>query len=89
MPAYRIILLSTSAVLAIGMIRGESPLSNYFELRESQGVLADTVHGLHQEVSTLKEEISKIENSPNYAHRVLRDKYHVTEENESIVFFAD
>jgi cell division protein FtsB len=37
----------------------------------------------------LSEEIRKIKSSPAYARKVLRDKYHVTDANEKIIFFAD
>lgn len=89
MPAHRIIMISTSLVLAIGMIRGESPFKRYFQLKDSKEVLAETVAGLEKEISLLSSELEKINKSPNYAQRVLRDKYHVTDKNESIVFFAD
>lgn len=89
MPASRIIIISTAAVLAIGMVRGENPFNRYFKLSESREVLAETVDSLENEISHLSEELEKIQKSPNYAQKVLRDKYHVTEENESIIFFAD
>ena len=89
MPAYRIIILSTSVVFIIGMIRGENPFKSYLELSASKQVLANTVQELEGKVGYLNREIEKITRSPSYAQKVLRDKYHVLEENESIIFFAD
>ena len=82
-------MISTSLVLVVGMIRGENPVKSYLELSESQQILAETVRNLEQNVSELNSEIEKISRSPSYAQKVLRDKYHVLEENESIIFFAD
>ncbi|SMF66818.1 septum formation initiator family protein [Pseudobacteriovorax antillogorgiicola] len=89
MPPYRIIILMGALVLTVGMIRGENPISTYWELKDSQQILEETVSGLQHDVRSLEDEIYKIEKSPHYAHKVLRDKYHVTEAGESIVFFAD
>lgn len=76
-------------VLAIGMLRGESSVRTYFDLRKSRGVLQETVDGLKAENSTLAEEILRLKRSPSYAKKVLRDKYHVIEEDEDIIFFAE
>jgi cell division protein FtsB len=78
-----------AAVLGIGMVRGESSIYNYFELRESREVLASTVAELEKENTGIAMEINKIKRSSSYARKVLRDKYHVTEKGERIVFFAD
>ncbi len=76
-------------VLAVGMVRGESSISSYIELRQSHAVMVETVKGLSNKNIKLINEISKIRKSPKYARKVLRDKYHITEEGERIVFFAD
>jgi len=77
------------AVLTVGMIRGESSLDSFLELRRSRMVMSETVRVLEETNKNLTEEISKIRESPRYARRVLRDKYHVTDEGERIVFFAN
>ncbi len=82
-------LWSASIVLAWGSLRGENSLEKYLELSASLDVLESTIQQLRSDVSDLNEEINRIENSPTYAKKVLRDKYHVTEENEVIIFFAD
>ena len=89
MTAQRIILISCSLVLLVGVIRGESPFTRYFKLSESQEILNETVEGLEREIAQISAEIERIEKSPSYAEKILRDKYHVTDKNESIVFFAD
>lgn len=71
------------------MIRGESSLQTYVELQRSQEVLGKTVNKLEDENRSLSQEIYKLKNSKEYARRVLRDKYHVTDADESIVYFAD
>jgi cell division protein FtsB len=84
-----IMLASTVLVLVLGMVRGDQTLLNYFRLLESRDVLAETVESLEKENEALRYEMKKIRHSPNYARRVLREKYHVTEPNEKIIFFAD
>ena len=89
MHPYRLIIAASTLVLLLGMVRGENPFRRYWELTESQQVLESTVSVLAAETQDLKDEITKIENSANYARRVLRDKYHDVDEGETIIFFAD
>jgi cell division protein FtsB len=76
-------------VLTIGVLRGEHSIANYFELRQSREVLGKTVAGLQNENSDLSKEIVKLKKSKGYARKVLRDKYHITDDDEKIIFFAD
>ena len=76
-------------ILGLGMVRGESTLKDYFELSKSREILKNTVENLKSENSDLSEEIVKLKKSPSYAKKVLRDKYHVTEPNENIIFFTE
>jgi cell division protein FtsB len=78
-----------AAVLAIGMVRGESSISSYYALEKSRGVMAKTVETLRAENQALNDEIVRLKESPSYAKKVLRDKYHVTDEDEDIIFFAE
>ena len=89
MLAHRIIVLMSISVLLVGIFRGENPYKRYWELIDSKIILQDAVEDLSTDVDHLTLEIKRIEKSPSYARRVFRDKYHITEENESIVFFAD
>lgn len=84
-----LILSMTVLVLLLGSIRGDQNLIHYFKLKQSREILQKAVLELEQETSELKKEISRIQNSPNYARKILREKYHVTEKNERIIFFAD
>ena len=76
-------------VLVNGVIQGEQSIQRYFELRSNLNVMNNTVDGLEQENEDLLKEIHKLKTSPDYARKVLRDKYHLTEPNERIVFFSE
>ncbi len=81
--------VAAMVILNIGLVRGSSSIAGYFDLKQSRDALALTVDRIVAENKGLREEIDRIVSSPVYARKVLRDKYHVTEENEDIVFFAD
>lgn len=85
----RFLVIFGIAVLGFGTIRGDNTFASFFSLRESRKILTETVDSLRNENKNLAEEINKIKSSPAYARKVLREKYHLTEENEKIVFFAD
>ncbi len=85
----RIIYGLTILVLLVGTLRGEGSILDYFKLRKSLGVLEATIDKLDSGNNELSEEIRKIKASPDYARKVLRDKYHVTDPDEKIIFFAD
>jgi cell division protein FtsB len=76
-------------VMAVGMVRGESSVKGYFDLQQRRDVLKQTVDGLKTENAAIGDEIMRIKKSPAYARKVLRDKYHVTDEDEDIVFFPE
>lgn len=76
-------------VLVTGLLRGSGGIEDFFALRESRDRLAETVEKLKHETEALEDEIHKIKTSKSYATRVFKDKYHVTEEGERIIFFAD
>ncbi len=73
----------------IGTWRGDKTFGDYFELKASQLVLKKAVGTLEGDISRLEEEIMKITESPSYARKVYRDKYHRTEEHETIMFLGD
>lgn len=85
----RFLVIFGIAVLGFGTIRGENTFGSYFKLKESRKILEETVTSLRNENKNLSDEINKIKSSPAYAKKVLREKYHVTEDNEKIIFFAD
>ncbi len=85
----RIIYGLTLAVLLIGTLRGEGSILDYFKLKKSLEVLEDTISKIEGNNYELREEIRKIKSSPDYARKVLRDKYHITDSDEKIIFFAD
>ena len=77
------------AVIGMGIVRGENSVQGFYELKRSRDVLAGSVDLLKKENSGLSDEIQRIKKSPTYARKVLRDKYHVTDEGEDIVFFPE
>jgi cell division protein FtsB len=84
------VILSLGAIiLGVGMVRGESSISNYMDLHRSEKVLEKTVANLQNSNAELNLEIHKIKESSSYAKKVLRDKYHVTESGEKIVFYGE
>lgn len=87
--ALKLLITLSFVVLTIGALRGENSVFKYFELQKSEAVLQETVANLETENELLQSEIQKISQSTNYARKILREKYHVTEENETIIFFAD
>ena len=52
-------------------------------------ILEEAVVGLKAENEHLAGEIIQIKESKAYARKVLREKYHVTDENEKIIYYAD
>jgi cell division protein FtsB len=77
------------AVIGLAMFRGESSFDGYLALVKSRDLLRGTVGQIAQENSAIQSEILKLKESPSYARKVLRDKYHVVEQDENIVFFAE
>ena len=75
--------------MGINVIRSRQSLKTYMALKEDRQVLSHTVETLKSDISQLQEEIHKLKVSPEYALKVLRDKYHVTEKNEEIIFFTN
>lgn len=84
-----VLVTAGAAVLGLGLVRGDNSLTQYFALGKSRTVLAATVKQLEQENANLSEEILRLKKSPDYARKVLRDKYHLTDADEDIVFFAE
>lgn len=84
-----ILLMWGVAVIALAMFRGESSIDGYWTLVKSRDVLRGTVGQIAAENAAIQNEIIKLKESPNYARKVLRDKYHVVEQDENIVFFTE
>ena len=81
--------LFATAVIAIGIMRGETSIGRYFSLAKSKTILQEAVTELETENINLANEIERIKESKSYARKVLRDKYHVTDDDEKIVYYAD
>ena len=78
-----------ASVLLLGIFRGESSIRTFLNLKKSEATLAKTVLEIKHENKLLALEIEKIQKSPSYALRVLRDRYHMTGDQESMVLFSD
>lgn len=87
--AFAGLLIFGAVVLNIGIMRGDNSIRDYFELRKSREVMQKTIGDLEKENQDLDQEITRLKKSKNYARKVLRDKYHLTDPDENIVFFAD
>ena len=85
----RTLYFGSMLALVIATVRGKTSLSDYYRLRESADVLQEALSQMEFEIETLDNEIEKIKNSPSYAKKILRDKYHLTEDDEFIIFFGD
>ena len=77
------------AVLALGSYRGETSLRSYLSLLNSEKVLVHTVGLLSSDIKRLEKEIAMTKTSSVYVHKLLRDKYHITEKGEQILLFED
>lgn len=77
------------AVIGLAMFRGESSFDGYWALVKSRDVLHGTVGQIAAENAAIQGEIMKLKESPSYARKVLRDKYHIVDQDENIVFFAE
>ena len=78
-----------TVVIAIGIVKGETSIERYFSLKESERILSSAVDAIDAENNRLSAEITKLKSSPEYARKTLRDKYHVTDEDEKIIYYAD
>ncbi len=85
----RLVFGFTLIVLLVSSMRGELSILDYFKLNRSLQILEASVERLKHENQAISDEIRKIKSSPLYARKVLRDKYHVTDPDEKIIFFAD
>ena len=80
---------SATVVLMVGVVRGRSSIGAYFKLKESARKLEAAVAALEAENREMQMEIERIKSSKSYARKVLRDKYHVTDCYEKIIFFTE
>lgn len=87
--ASRLLVVLFLLVLVNSIIRGKHSIGGFFDLKKSHDLIEKTVEGLKSENELLETEISRISHSSDYAKKVLRDKYHIIEENEELIFFDD
>jgi len=88
-PFLKIIMTAMTLLFFYHSFRDKQRYLNYLQLRKSRNTLEKAVLQLESKKTKLKTEITKIRNSKDYARKVLRDNYHLIEEDERIIFFAD
>ena len=84
-----LIVCSTLAILLLGAVRGEHSWGEHRRLGHSARILQDTVTRLEGEIEILETQMAQIKASPIYARKILRDKFHMTDERERILFFEE
>ena len=85
----RFFIVYAGFILIMAMLRGEIGVSDYFRLDKSRLILLSALNNLEAEQAYLKDEITKLTMSKEYALKVLKDRYHIVGENEYIIFFND
>lgn len=85
----RVLLLFGVIVLLVGVWRGENSITHSYHLQRSAEILRQHIAQLTAGNKRLADEINKLHNSKSYAQKVLRDRYHLVDDDENIVFFAD
>lgn len=83
------IIIAFSAILLVGIVRGSIDTLRYFDLKKSFNELKQATHNLRKENQEIELEVHKIKTSPQYAKKILKDRFHMTEDNENIVFLED
>ncbi len=86
---FWVLLLYGALVLNIGLFRGEIGINKFFELNDSKTYLIDTIENIRTENKNLTDEINKILESQSYAKKVLKEKYHIKNANEEIIFLTE
>ena len=87
--ALRLLIVFGISVLIVGICRGEHLFSSSFRLAENASLLRQQIDQLRVENQHLALEITKLKNSKSYARKVLRDKYHLVDTGEKMVFLTD
>lgn len=85
----RLLILFGIVVLATGIVRGRSSISHSYHLERNANILRRQIAQLVAENVVLEAEITRMKESSSYARKVLRDKYHLLDNGENIMFFAD
>ena len=85
----RVLWIMLLYLLMSGVVRGERSWQDYRELREKHDVLARIVEDIKTENRALSLEMQRISHSQEYAHKVLRDKYHMLHVDEELIFFDE
>ena len=87
--SLKVIIIMLSITLVAGILKTRNNISSYIALNKSCQVLEKTIQELEQDIRGLEEEILRINQSKSYVSKLLKDRYHIVNENEEILFLAD
>ena len=76
-------------VLTISSLKGLQGALRFSQLQKSRDLLIQANQKLEKEIKTINYEIEKIDKSKAYVRKQLKDRYHLTEKGEHIIFFAN
>lgn len=73
-------------VFLLGITRGNNNALVYYQLKSKKHDLENRISEISQNNETISLDIQRIKEFPQYARRLLKDKFHLTEEGEKLVF---
>ena len=74
-------------VLFNGIKNRQVDRNDFSKLINKKQILTEVVQQLKKENEILMTEIDRINNSSEYAKKVFKEKYHILNENEQMLFF--
>ena len=84
-----IVVTLLSGVCLYNSLKNGNTIAHYYELKESEKLLEETIKTLESDVVDLETKLTRIKNSPEYAKKFLKDKYNITEKGETFVYYKD
>lgn len=75
--------------MLVGTLRGNHTLKDIAELKKSHNILKKTVDNLQDEIGQLSSEVLKLKTSPDYALKVLRERYNYRRDQEEVLYLPD
>lgn len=86
---FQSLLIFILVSLSLGFFRGTKSYENFQQLKNSAKILNKRVAKLEENTLQLENEILKINQSPNYIKKLLKDKYNEKEAGEVMQEFVD
>lgn len=78
-----------TVALFSGIYQNKEAYKEYRKLKNAEIHLQNKVDSLNNQIETMQSEIDNIRSSAVYAKKILKDKYHVTDDDETIIFFDE